>query len=342
MGRLYYNGLHWNSGGDIYSPGPQYTAGNQFSSAFVIAMGNITYQPDPNKTAWKTFYNGWADVCFWIQQHAFRTQEIVLRIYWIPALPSVTPTPKPDDNPMLGDPGQSLGNQFYDTIVKPAVVNFGIRNFQVLNELNLEYQQQYTGKTPQQLGGDMYNIAWWIKHRAQSENLGTIYLGFPGPGGNAGNPADPAWSPYWDTYKPYITQGTEQGAAYNWLAPHAYDTPTNLATRMRDQYNSLVSKFSTYPHRWTEYGIPLDNYNCALPCPDLSKFQARANDCRTAILNFKNYVETRSPAGPDVWSVFNYLAFDSSANAQAGQDTRYELVHDNNNLGPAQTLANAF
>lgn len=324
MGKVYFNGLHWNSPVDgpyAGTPQPQYNAGNGFASAFIIAAGNISY--GNCSTAW----NRWQDQCAWILQNGRRRSEIVLRLYW------------PAGNCMAGDPGPTLGQQFYYQIVEPAIDQFGIRNFQVLNELNIEYEPY---KSRQQLGGDMFNIAWHIKHLSVTRNRGPVYLGFPGPGGDAANPATAAWHAYWDFYKTYITMGTEQGPAYNWLAVHAYEfSASGLYNRMKAQYDSLVSKLPQHPHRWTEYSIPLDVY-CSLPCTDPTKFQQRANDCRSAVLSFKNYVDTRQPPGPDVWSVFYYLAYNSDAGSQAGQDTRYELVLNNSNLGPAQTLANAF
>ncbi len=322
MGTVYYNGLHWcNPVGP--SSQPQYTAGQQFSSAVMLAVGNISY------SGCATGYNGWQEQCSWIRNNTGRTGEIILRLYW------------PSGSCIGSDPGQTLGTAFYNEIVQPAVVNFGIRNFQVLNELNVEYE---TYKSRQALAGDMYNIAYWIKHLAQQNNLGLVYLGFPGPGTLATqDPASSDWNAYWDTYAPYITQTTDQGNAYNWLAVHAYEySASGLAGRMEGQYNSLVGKFPGYPHRYTEYGIPLDGagYCSPLPCGDPNAYQARANDCSSAIATFRNYVQ--SQAGPDVYSVCYYIAYDSDAGSQDGADTRYELVLDNNNLGPAQTLAGTF
>lgn len=172
MGRVHYNGLHWNVGGTGGDAKPQYTSGQQFSSAFVLAKGNITYAANTGRT-YSTSYNGWQDVCSWLKNNTSRTGEIVLRLYW-PAATSST------FNPMEGYPGASLGQQFYSQIVQPAIDLFGIRNFQVLNELNIEYEPY---KTRTALRGDMYNIAWWIKHLAVQNNRGFVNLGFPGPGG---------------------------------------------------------------------------------------------------------------------------------------------------------------
>jgi hypothetical protein len=110
---------------------------------------------------------------------------------------------------------------------------------------------------------------------------------------------------------------------------------------MQAQYDALRGKFPNYPHRWTEYGIPLDGAGfCSVPCSNATAFQNRANACKTAIQNFRSYVQART--GPDVWSTHYYLAYDSNASSQDGADTRYELVLNNSNLSPAQTLASAF
>jgi len=244
---------------------------------------------------------------------------------------------------MAGDPGPTLGQGFYNEIINPAVVNYGIRNFQVLNELNIEYEG-CGGKTRQQIGGDMYNIAYQIKTLAKRDNIGPVYLGFPGPGGAAADPASQAWKDYWDGYKYYLTLlVTDQGPAYNWLAVHCYETtPSPLDGRMRGQYLDLVGRITNYPMRWTEYGIPLDpNYCSPLPCNDLNAFLLRADGCRDAIRSFKNWVETQGYSA-DVYSVFFYLAYNSDPQSQANQDTKFELVRDNDNLQPAVDLASAF
>lgn len=86
---------------------------------------------------------------------------------------------------------------------------------------------------------------------------------------------------------------------------------------------------------------PLDGAGfCSVPYSNATAFQNRANACKTAIQNFRNYVQART--GPDVWSTYYYLAYDSNASSQDGADTRYELVLNNSNLEPAQTLASAF
>ena len=311
MGRLHHNGLHWNSPVGS-SPQPQYTAGQQFASAFILAAGDISC------CGGLSFSNGWQDQVSWIRQNTTRTGEIVLRLFW------------PAGNTLQGDPGQALGQAFYSAIVEPAIDQFGIRIFQVLNEMNLEYELD---KPRSALAGDMANIAAWIKHEAQVHGRGGVSLGFPGPGGSPGDPADPEWNNYWNGYASAITHTTEQGPAYDWLAPHAYEfSGDGLANRMKAQYNSLAGKFPGRPHRCTEYSIPLEQFG--------GNFQDRATACRNAIRSLKSHVDSRN--GPDVPSVFYYLAFDSDAPSQAGLDARYELVADNTALEPAQILAGAF
>jgi len=139
MGSVYYNGLHWNVVGPADSPRPQYTAGQQFSAAMVLASGNSTFGGS------STGCNGWEEICSWIRANTSRTGEIVLRLYW------------KSGYTLAGDPGPTLGQKFSSEIVQPAIDQFGIRNFQVLNELNLEYEPS---KARSSLKNDMYNIAW--------------------------------------------------------------------------------------------------------------------------------------------------------------------------------------
>ncbi len=311
MGTLHHNGLHWNSP-VASSARPQYTAGRQFASAFILAAGDISC------CGGQSFANGWQDQVNWILQNTSRTGEIVLRLFW------------PAGNTLQGDPGQELGQAFYHAIVQPAIDVFGIRIFQVLNEMNLEYEPD---KPRSALAGDMANIAFWIKHEAHVHGRGGVSLGFPGPGGDPGNPTHPGWNNYWNGYASAITNITEHGPAYDWLAPHAYEfSDAGLADRMKAQYDSLAGRFPGRPHRCTEYGIPLEQFR--------GSFHERAAACRNAIRSLKHHVESRP--GPDVPSVFYYLAFDSDAPSQAGLDARYELVADNADLGPAQILADAF
>ena len=158
--RVLYNGLHWDNGLSGNGPDslaePQYNAGQGFSAMTIPASADITYSypnPDPNApnpTIYVTSgYNQWDTYCRWYQATAKRQGEIVLRLYWLVSSATL--------NALGGDTGSFLGNQFYEKIVKPAIVRFNIRNFQVLNELNVEYEQY---KSPSQIAGDMYNIAY--------------------------------------------------------------------------------------------------------------------------------------------------------------------------------------
>lgn len=306
MGIVHYNGLHWSNPVVDTAAGNQYNAGQGFSSAFVLASCNIDFN------GYSTRENSWKSVCSWIQNNGRRKGEIVLRLYW--------PGTGNFAGAMNGDPGSTLGQQFYSQIVKPAVQNYGIRNFQVLNELNLEYS-----KSPSQLAGDMYNIAYFIKHQAALDKIGLVYLGFPGPGGGVTDPNSTDWNNYWNNYSGTITKGTDQGSAYNWFGVHAYGfTVDELLNKMNGQYDSLSGKFPGYPMRWTEYSI---NQN-----PVSVDYSGRAGACKLAIQGFKNHVEKRS--GADVWSVFYYIAYNSEAS--------YNLVSDNSHLDPAATLASTF
>lgn len=289
----------------------------------VVAHGDIAAR------AYTTGYNGWREICDWINNNTRRPFELVIRLYW------QTGTNK---DAMNGDIGATLGQQFYQQIVQPSC-DQGITHFQVLNELNEEYT-----KPRSELAGDMYNIAWWIKHLAAQDNH-TVQLGFPGPGGGALDPANAQWAEYWNGYKGIITKATEHGPAYDWLAVHCYEnSPSGLDGRMRGQYNWLSKKFPNYPLRWTEYGIPLFphyHHDEHFPCMDPNKFKDRANDCASAIRSFRAWIAQQR--GPDVMSVHYYLAgYQNYPGAQQGQPTRFALVMDNNNLEPAQTLADTF
>lgn len=260
-----------------------------------------------------TSQNRWQDVCSWINSSGNRHNEIVLRLYW------------PAGNTLQGDPGAALGQEFYNKIIKPAIQNYGIRNFQVLNELNVEYEPHYSRS---KIGGDMVNMAYRIKELAASEGMGAVYLGFPGPGGDALD--GPNFEKYWQDYRPYIKWSTPWGYAYNWLAVHSYPTGQSLSDLMQYQYWWLNGNIGELPLRYTEYSIPIVS----------GDYYARADQCRQAIINLRNYASDKPWV--DIWAVFYYLAFDSDAAAQDNVDGRYELVADNGNLTPAQHLANAF
>ena len=156
--RVLYNGLHWDNGPSGFGPDtlaePLYNAGQGFSAMTIPASADITHSySNPNNPTQMILvtsgYNKWDTYCTWYQATAKRQGEIVLRLYW--------PVSSATLNALGGDTGSFLGNQFYEKIVKPAIVRFNIRNFQVLNELNVEYEQY---KSPSQIAGDMYNIAY--------------------------------------------------------------------------------------------------------------------------------------------------------------------------------------
>ena len=228
MGTLHYNGLHWDNPQDD-NPKPQFTAGQGFNAVYILASGAISYNAGPNygNRSYSTTENNWKSLVNWVKANQKRTPtEIVLRLYW----PRDGSTPGVTYHPMEGDPGGTLGQQFYTQIVKPAMA-LGINNFQVLNELN----QEYPSKALSALSGDMYNIAYWIKHQAQIDGIGFVYLGFPGGGGNAGDPVNQLtnWNNYWSAFTGTITHSTDQGNAYNWWGVHSYaSNATDLTTLM--------------------------------------------------------------------------------------------------------------
>lgn len=318
MANLYYNGLHWCSPVDNsrwQTPQPQYNAGQGFSSAFVVAGANMGPY-----FGGQTFQNRWQDVCGWINTSGDRPNETVLRLFW------------GSGQTLAGDPGPTLGQDFYYHIVKPAVQNYGIRNFQVLNELNIEYES--AGYSRSKLGGDMVNIAYRIKQLAASEGIGPIYLGFPGPGGTPDKLQGAVWEQYWLDYLPYIKWNTPWGYAYNWLAPHTYEfSSQGLYNVMSYQYWWLNANVGELPLRFTEYGIPIESI------PNQDRY-SRANGYRQAILNLKNYAAGKPWV--DIYGVYCYLAYNSDAGSQDGADGRYELVISNSDLSPASHLAGAF
>lgn len=294
--RVRFNGLHWSNPGST-AAGSVYKAGQQFAAAFVLAL------PDNG--------NDWGGQIKWIKANTSRTNDIVIRLYWGQhTLPSA----------------QTLGTKFYNQIVKPAVETYDVRNFQVLNEINLEYEADISRS---QLVTYMDNLAAQIKGLAQQDGVGPVYLGFPGPGGDSRlgdkditNPPKnlAGWNAFWDSYASAINKW------YDWLGVHTYEfSGSAIQSKMIAQYDSLAAKFPSKLQRYTEYGAPVSRWG--------GNYQSRANDLSNVLRGFKQHVEGLA-AGPDVWSVFYYIASPSG-------DPDYELTQ-NGDLGPASTLANTF
>ena len=320
MGTVKYNGLHWNNPQDDTTPRPQFKAGNQFSAAMVNAIGSIL------SNGVSTSENNWKNVVSWLKSSELtRMQDIVLRLYWRGT--------GSDRGVLNGADISNLANQFYEQIVRPAIDTYGIRNFQVLNELNLEYNTP-----PAQLAEDMYTLAYFIKQRANDEGRGWVYLGFPGPGGDvadARNPVGSGWNAYWDNYTATITAAnrpTAQGPAYNWLGVHAYSSQWDwLRDIMIAQYNNLATRFPSLPLRYTEYSIP--------QIQGQVQHVNRAGACKNSILALKTHMDSKNPPGPDVYSVCYWIAFSSPPNPN---DPDYQLVPNDSDVSAASLLAGAF
>lgn len=153
----------------------------------------------------------------------------------------------------------------------------GVSNFQVLNELNMEYDGSL-GASPalwhpvnpgymQQLATDL---------RAQGTPGQNLWLQFPGPGGNVNQAVLPPsdWDTYWSGYADTINN------YYDGLALHVYPanaSPTPGQALIRATHANLedvTSRFSTKYQRITEYGISIQNYGGDTP----SNHAARGND----------------------------------------------------------------
>ncbi len=294
--RVFYNGLHWSNPGST-AAGLVYKAGQQFSAALVLAL------PDNG--------NDWANQISWIKANTNRTGDIVIRLYW--------------EQHILPD-AKTLGTKFYNQIIKTAVQQYGVRDFQVLNELNLEYEKELPR---QQLATYMSNLATQIKELARQDGIGPVYLGFPGMGGDsrlgAADISDPStnlvgWNNYWDSYANAINTG------YDWIGVHTYEfSQSKIQNKMIAQYDNLATKFPAKMQRYTEYGGPVSRWE--------GNYFKRANELSNALKGFKSHVENQT-AGPDVRSVFYYIANPSN-------DPEFELTQ-NGELGPAIILANAF
>ena len=226
----------------------------------------------------------------WIKNNARRTSETVLRLYWPCANTNCNPdTPGPCNLPGTGP---ELADIYYDLIVDKAVRRFGIRNFQILNELNLEYEPTCGTRTI--IGGYMYNVAYHLKRRAVQAGTYPIYLGFPGSGGSKFS--DPNWGPYWNDYKTFITRPLDFVAdfAYNWLAVHVYGiSEAECEQNLIGAYDDLRVRIPQYPHRYTEWSIPNDVPN-------------RAAAMASALRGFRNHVLNQNDV--DVYALHAYIS----------------------------------
>lgn len=324
MANFYFNGLHWVSPVDnapMHNPRAQqvYNAGQGFNGAFIIADEAIDTGGNPNN---------WRDAIDWVYHSAKRSSEIVLRLQMNVANP-----PNPCT---LGD-GVTLGKKFYRKIVKPAIQLYNIRQFSVLNELNVDFQ---SCGDPLQIAGIMYNIAYHIKAQAAADQLLPVFLGFPSIGGFENNPLGnvQAWDDYWSAYSGTITAFITpvQDRAYNWLSVHMEGEargPDSLTLLLQATYDDLNRKFPGLPHRYTEYGIPLSFYGQGLdPESESPETTTRIEDMATALLRFRNYV--RNANGVDVYAMHAYI---SGRSDEGALGSIYNIAPKR-----APTLANVF
>jgi hypothetical protein len=303
MANVFYNGLHWVSPVDNapgHNPRAQqvYNAGQGFKGCLIIAdWGN----GNPNN---------WADAANFVKNNAKRPSEMVLRLFW--------PDARGQGSCNLPGTGPELATIFYNNIVDTAVRAYNIRNFVIMNELNLEYEGLCGGRV--QLVGYMYNVAYHLKRQAHSAGTYPIYLGFPGPGGVKFSDAD--WAAYWDAYKPTITQPLDfvGDYAYNWLSPHVYGlTRSECLANLKGAYNDLRSRIPRWPQRYTEWSIPKSDAN-------------RIPDMVTVLQKFRAFVQGIDDV--DVYALHAYIS--GRSNAAAG-GTDYNIT-----ISEGEQLANVF
>lgn len=332
MANVYRNGLHWcnpvttsnnaiaqrvynniDTSGNSVGPG--------FNAALIVA--------DTGKETVGGTSNEWNAAANWVYYNAKRPSEIVLRLYW-PCMN--TPTGKPPCNVGivgsycdLRGSGPELADIFYDNIVDTAVRAYSIRNFQVLNELNVEYEGTCGDRNT--LSGFMYNLAYRLKRRAYDAGTYPIYLGFPGPGGATLAPGDSEWVAYWEAYKSTITHPLDfvNDYAYNWLAVHVYTSnpppsgvtwESQMEQRLKTAYDDLRFRIPNYPHRYTEWSIQ-------------NADTTRITDMVTALGRFHNYVlGVTGTNAVDVYALHAYSSrqTESTYNIIAGEGGRIASV----------------
>lgn len=295
------NGLHWQSPLQSMPNGSQVqvNAGAGFGSVLILSHSDTP--PAGEEMARHNIY--------WLEynmrcQPASMAERVIVRLYY-----PMGSLPSPSDLAALwGDQLRWCQGQ-------------GVQHFQVLNEFNIEYPGQLWNPT-----NPSYMSALADAMRAQADPRFPIYLGFPGPGGVNNpqfnfRPGSANWNTYWSDYANVIS------TKYNDIALHPYAAPALGATlqSLKDdawaQAQDVRSRFTTKPHRFTEYGINIDNYGGDTP----QNRQQRATD----YASFVNWV--RSGWNDHILACHVYIARDSSG----GHAEIYQLSDDE-----ATTLAN--
>jgi hypothetical protein len=286
------NGLHLaNEIKDPLLQLAQLSVGKGFNGALLIASAEIVYN------GWQIGKNDWERTARLLYFN--KLPEVVIRLYL------------PIGKYLGGNPGEGLAKQFYSKIIEPAMRLYGVKHFQVLNELDIEYEGY---KDRAQLSGDMYNLAYHIKALAKKDSLSPL-LGFPAGGGLSMQPESPQWSEYWNNYRIAVQM-------YDWIGVHAYGySVKDLRETINGQVKYLTQNFPDHAIKYTEYGVPLSSYN---------NYYNRAKD-------LANMVFQLSKSLPRQVESFYYFV----ASGSGWED--FDLINDETlDLTPARYLAGAI
>lgn len=249
------NGLHWQNPFDVNSPTAreQVNQGSGFGSVLILSPAGPPGNPDPSET---NIY--WLEYNMKCRPGVSFNEAVIVRLFW-------------PQGSLPGDPA-SLASQWQPFI--QWCQGQGVYNFQVLNELNIEYNGLLWNPTnPNYMSG----LAQALRQQNPSYPL---YLGFPGPGGVKNpqyniDPGSANWNTYWGDYASTINSWYDNIALHAYAAPASGATLQSLKDSTYAQATDVRSRFPTRPQRFTEYGITIYNY----PGGDTPQNrQQRAND----------------------------------------------------------------
>lgn len=246
---LALNGLHWQSPVTLDSTGSrtQINAGAGFGSALLIS-------PQSSTGSWSPSTDPAATQAYWLEYNrackaASTNEAIIARLYWPLVNFSQGQTQQLPANP------SDLAAQWQPFIT--WCQGQGIYNFVVLNELDQEYNGA-NGASPSLWNptNPSYMASLADAIRSQNPNY-PLYLGFPGPSGALDmQVGQPDWNTYWSDYSSTIAYH------YNNISLHAYGTSLqSLKDRCYGEATDVRSRFSNFPQRFTEYGIPINSYS---------------------------------------------------------------------------------
>lgn len=217
------NGLHWQS--PLQSmpnrAQTQVNAGVGFGSVLILSHSGTPPTGEPVAR----------DNIYWLEynmrcQPAAMAERVIVRLYY----PS-------GSLPSANDLAALWGAQLR------WCQGQGVQHFQVLNELDLEYQNPYPDATY------MSNLATAL--RSQGMAGWPLSLGFPGPSLPTAND-EARWNAYWDRFASAVNNN------YNWLALHPYATSLQgLKDSAWAQATRARTRFPNRPQRFCEYAIPL-------------------------------------------------------------------------------------